>query len=392
MIGGLQSSISSTNHDRLSERQGSPMADDRLTSQLPGEEPGSMTGPAISGIEGWLLLPAFSLIAGPLWSAYSIYLNATFLDTSLQTDLRAVLLLENILLSGMVLFQVYVAAAFFQRKSAAPNLVIALLIARVVFNIIDWLAMASITRESPDVGTLLGSSIAAGIWIAYFKRSRRVKATFVFGRRIDKSVARPVVQEAPSDPISRAPKALRRPQTGTGSIVLDPGRIPCPTTDERITALPVAAATAAGDDEWHVIHAGKEVGPLSLAELVGKAALGEIDGDDLVKKADGLWTKARDFGFLQQQFLLKGSGKEASPGLPSVSSPSDLVICVVVGGVLLAFLISLGVLANSNRAPSSPAPDLLDSLLNPSISKSTGQAPPSRAIKDADFFLNRGQA
>jgi tetratricopeptide (TPR) repeat protein len=81
--------------------------------------------------------------------------------------------------------------------------------------------------------------------------------------------------------------------------------------DERITVSPVAVATSAPDAEWYVIRAGKEVGPLSLAELVGKAAIGQINGDDLVKQADGLWTKARDLGFLQQQFILKHSTEEA---------------------------------------------------------------------------------
>ena len=43
--------------------------------------------------------------------------------------------------------------------------------------------------------------------------------------------------------------------------------------------------------EWYVIHAGQERGPFSFAELVGKAALGEIAADDLVKQTGGLWTK-----------------------------------------------------------------------------------------------------
>jgi len=42
------------------------------------------------------------------------------------------------------------------------------------------------------------------------------------------------------------------------------------------------------------------------------AAAGEIEADDLVKQTEGLWTKARDFDFLQQKFLLKNSREKAN--------------------------------------------------------------------------------
>jgi tetratricopeptide (TPR) repeat protein len=70
-------------------------------------------------------------------------------------------------------------------------------------------------------------------------------------------------------------------------------------TDDRITVLPVLAATARSDAEWHVIHAGQEVGPLMLADLIERAVAGEIETDDLVKQTGGLWTKACEFRFLR---------------------------------------------------------------------------------------------
>ncbi len=69
--------------------------------------------------------------------------------------------------------------------------------------------------------------------------------------------------------------------------------------DERIKALPVAAVDPARNAEWHVINAGKEIGPLTLAELIENAANGEIEADDLVKQTGGLWTKAREYCFLR---------------------------------------------------------------------------------------------
>jgi len=87
--------------------------------------------------------------------------------------------------------------------------------------------------------------------------------------------------------------------------------------DESFAALTVAAETSASGAEWHVIRAGKELGPLSLAELVKRAGAKEIGDDDLVKQTGSLWTEARNFGFLRQQFLLNDSVDEASQGTPA---------------------------------------------------------------------------
>ena len=76
--------------------------------------------------------------------------------------------------------------------------------------------------------------------------------------------------------------------------------------DERTTALPHASATLEREAEWHVVHGGNELGPLSVAEMVEKADAGEIEADDLVKQTGGSWTKARDHDFLQRRFGLKG--------------------------------------------------------------------------------------
>src|SRR5262249_39743318 len=90
-------------------------------------------------------------------------------------------------------------------------------------------------------------------------------------------------------------------------------------TDERITD------TLASQPEWHFIHAGKELGPFSLGQLIEKTVAGDIDDDDLVKQTGGLWTKAHEFNFLReahadcrrqcrQQPLLKDSKDFTSQG------------------------------------------------------------------------------
>lgn len=82
-------------------------------------------------------------------------------------------------------------------------------------------------------------------------------------------------------------------------------------TNECITSsLPSPPGASANLAEWSVIHAGKELGPLSLTELAERAVAGEISADDLVKQAGGLWTSARDCGILQPHFLMHGSTEQ----------------------------------------------------------------------------------
>src|SRR5260370_5914751 len=104
---------------------------------------------------------------------------------------------------------------------------------------------------------------------------------------IPSSAADPPAHSAPQKSESAGSTGTENRKTLT-----DLGKEPRLATDERIMALPATAAASANGSEWYVIHAGKKLGPLSLAELVGKAALGEIGTDDLVKKTGGLWTPA----------------------------------------------------------------------------------------------------
>jgi tetratricopeptide (TPR) repeat protein len=113
---------------------------------------------------------------------------------------------------------------------------------------------------------------------------------------------------------------------------------------------PPLPANSAGVAEWHVIHDGKELGPMSLAGLTEKAGAGEIQADDLIKQTGGLWTKAQDFGFLQQQFLLKASRARAIANLARFSgiwlSKKTLITAACLACVLVALGASIVVWSN----------------------------------------------
>jgi hypothetical protein len=81
-----------------------------------------------------------------------------------------------------MVFQLYVATAFFRHKSATPKLVIALLLAPIFIDIIEAyiLALAFGVRPVFQEASIRALFIAA-IWIPYFLLSERVTATFVVG-------------------------------------------------------------------------------------------------------------------------------------------------------------------------------------------------------------------
>ena len=134
------------------------------------------------GIGGWLALPAIGLVVAPLINAWNILAEFALLDQAEvgEAEFRAVLAEEMVLNAVLLLFQVYVAVAFFRRKRAAPGLMIALILAGVGVNSIDTLMVESVPGLRPDFAQVVRSVIAAMVWIPYFLRSRRVKATFTY--------------------------------------------------------------------------------------------------------------------------------------------------------------------------------------------------------------------
>src|ERR1700683_1878889 len=98
-----------------------------------------------------------------------------------------------------------------------------------------------------------------------------------------------------------------------------------------------STSTISGKPEWHVIHSGKELGPFSFDELIGKAASGEIGAGDLAKQTGGLWTQASEFGFLQEQFRVRVSRQEALDTLSRFQGLWLSKRALLVSACILAF-------------------------------------------------------
>ncbi|HET7306614.1 MAG TPA: DUF2569 domain-containing protein [Gammaproteobacteria bacterium] len=78
----------------------------------------------------------------------------------------------------------YAAYLFFSKKKFFPRLYIGLLLFTLAFILVDAAAVTAVFPKilmfGPDtVQQFLRSLVAAGIWIPYVRRSKRVKATFV---------------------------------------------------------------------------------------------------------------------------------------------------------------------------------------------------------------------
>jgi tetratricopeptide (TPR) repeat protein len=118
--------------------------------------------------------------------------------------------------------------------------------------------------------------------------------------------------------------------------------------EERFSDLAGIIAESSGT-EWHVIHAGQELGPFSLGELVEQAVIGRIGPDDLVKQTAGLWTKARDVGPLQEQFRLTQTKQETLDRIGRFHGIWISKKNLVAGGCILLLLVGWYGLNRLNR-------------------------------------------
>jgi hypothetical protein len=304
-------------------------------AKIEGEQAQVQVEDGPKGVGGALALFCVALtILTPAWSL--IQMTITWQQAKPAFDqfpaLKTAVLFENLGCVVLLIYGFVVGCTVMSGSPSGQTVAKQYLLIRLLSGIcIELIALIMIGDLPSNVTSGVGGAVARGIiwegvyfliWWFYFKNSKRVRNTYgdenslpvgkpdcppnfqwplppmpwYASLPVGKPDCPPNTTKVEEEPIAFAPSASRHLE------------------DEHITALPVAATTSATDGEWYVIRAGKEVGPLSLAELVGKAAMGEIEADDLVKLSDGLWTKARGVGFLQQQFLLANFRKKPSQG------------------------------------------------------------------------------
>ncbi|MEW6125758.1 MAG: DUF2569 family protein [Acidobacteriota bacterium] len=150
----------------------------------------------LSGLGGWLILPAIGIVLRPLIALFGAFGCLAFFGAAeaiiANIGLRAYVQLRPIvgfeLLANlfMVGFSIYVAIRFFRKKANAPKLYVVLLFIQVVIITLDILLLkflyepiAPPTSGDSEVPSLVFAVSSCALWVSYFNKSLRVKNTFV---------------------------------------------------------------------------------------------------------------------------------------------------------------------------------------------------------------------
>jgi hypothetical protein len=140
----------------------------------PAEQTNPQTNPQLRGVEGWLLLFCVSLtILGPLINLVEI----------LQNPNDAFIAVFDVALSA---FSIYTGAVVWGVRSSALKLVKVYFIVALAVAALSILAsfrtgLQEIQQQSPAQNPIMVGGrifIAVAIWWSYFKKSKRVRATF----------------------------------------------------------------------------------------------------------------------------------------------------------------------------------------------------------------------
>ena len=150
----------------------------------------------LNGLGGWLILPCFGLIVGPirlvatmgksmsafsLWKWHALTTSGSPSYNPLWEPLLTFELLGQI---SILILDIFVLVLFFQKHRLFPRWFIVFLILNAVFVLGDMTGMHFLGISSPEsagrhLQNIMGVVFGCGIWIPYMCVSERVKATFV---------------------------------------------------------------------------------------------------------------------------------------------------------------------------------------------------------------------
>lgn len=150
----------------------------------------------LTGLGGWLILPAISLFLNPIRMLIQMGSFAQCLNLEIWVKLTTpgqpayhplwgvTLLFETAY--NLILFSVGILllVLFFQRRKTFPPIMVGFLALMLLGNFFDGALVAAISSTVPEAATddsasgIAQSIIGCSIWIPYFLVSRRVKSTF----------------------------------------------------------------------------------------------------------------------------------------------------------------------------------------------------------------------
>ncbi len=162
----------------------------------------------LKGLGGWLVLVGIGVVFAPVrvvaevWTTYYPVFRDGYWHELTNPEMPnylpywgSIVIFELLYNAVQFLFLILMIYLFFRKHYLFPRLYIFLLVVTIAFLLVDaWLASLIIPGEpvfDPDTVQNLGQGlVAVVIWAPYMLVSKRVKATFVEGRRsADESVA-----------------------------------------------------------------------------------------------------------------------------------------------------------------------------------------------------------
>lgn len=144
-------------------------------------------------IGGWLFLVIFGWVVSLvryfsfMFDIYKMYEDGIFeVLRDINSDyynpnLVPLIELEFIVYLICVIAIIYGLVLMFKKKKSYPNYAIGFIILVQLFSVIDLIlgSTVGVKITSESVGQVVGSIFGAIIWISYFKKSVRVKQTFI---------------------------------------------------------------------------------------------------------------------------------------------------------------------------------------------------------------------
>ncbi len=168
--------------------------------------------PTLTGLRGWLIYVGFAFLVAPIRLGYQIWTMVPSLTVDSWANLTnrasetyhafaAPLVIAELACNiGLLTLSIVLLLLFFKKRSSVPNFYIAFIWTSLLINALDLLAVLSIPSLAEavtfkDWSSLSVSTVAAAVWSTYFKRSVRVRSTFVrtYAPTVE-TPAEPVVQ------------------------------------------------------------------------------------------------------------------------------------------------------------------------------------------------------
>jgi len=143
---------------------------------------------SLSGLGGWLIIVAIGLVSAPIILLIVISSSLSLLSDPLTSSFlieypyeRYLIFSQIIIKTVFICFFTYTVFYFFKKDRRLPKLFIILASSNAIYHLIDYLMSINIfgLQNYSDFDLVLRSILYAAIWIPYFKKSERVKATFV---------------------------------------------------------------------------------------------------------------------------------------------------------------------------------------------------------------------